>query len=233
MRPLAFHVPLFVLALLVVDTLPSRAEYALLWQGQGGYFGVTSLPAEPLGDFDGDGTVEIVTANIENFPVVRIRDAMTGGLEAEIPLATWGGVRVACIAQDLNHDRIPEIIVYSVGDFTTTGTFCVIGSLGPTSSVSGESGTAGVQGAVHPNPFNPSTRIDYALPQPGRVRLCLYDASGRLLRVLLDGKQEAGPQEVVWDGRDDGGSRLPSGTYFYEVRLDSKTVTAGKAVVLK
>ncbi|MCB9513079.1 MAG: T9SS type A sorting domain-containing protein [Candidatus Latescibacteria bacterium] len=69
-----------------------------------------------------------------------------------------------------------------------------------------------------PNPFNPKTVIRYALPSAGDANLSVYDASGRHLRVLIDGPQAAGQNEVVWDGKDDAGNTLPSGVYFYSLR---------------
>ncbi len=72
----------------------------------------------------------------------------------------------------------------------------------------------------HPNPFNPQTTISFDLPRPAAVSLRVFDVSGRLVRALLEGEVVAeGRQEVVWDGRDDGGRRVGSGTYFY--RLES------------
>ncbi len=66
----------------------------------------------------------------------------------------------------------------------------------------------------YPNPFNPSTTIVFELARAGRATLAIFDVSGRRLRVLLDGRQEAGRREVFWDGRNDGGRAMASGVYF-------------------
>lgn len=65
----------------------------------------------------------------------------------------------------------------------------------------------------HPNPFNPMTTIGYALPAPGHVHLALYDLRGRLVRLLVDTKLEAGAHQVVWDGRDQSGQTVASEIY--------------------
>ena len=65
----------------------------------------------------------------------------------------------------------------------------------------------------HPNPFNPSTRLELALPVAGEASLAIYDARGRRLRSLLAGPQPAGLRRVDWDGRDDTGHPLPAGVY--------------------
>ena len=69
-----------------------------------------------------------------------------------------------------------------------------------------------------PNPFNPSTRLAFALPQAGEVSLRIYDAAGRLVRTLVAGRLPAGEHRVVWRGRDDGGRSVAAGVYFARLR---------------
>ncbi|WP_456429831.1 FlgD immunoglobulin-like domain containing protein [Rhodocaloribacter sp.] len=69
----------------------------------------------------------------------------------------------------------------------------------------------------YPNPFNPATTIRYQLPTPGQVELSIYDLSGRRVRTLVDGRQNAGVHTVVWDGRDARGQATASGIYFYRL----------------
>src|SRR5690606_31547207 len=82
-----------------------------------------------------------------------------------------------------------------------------------------------------PNPFTQSTRIRFALSSPSRAGLRVYDASGRLVRMLLDEPRPAGRQEVTWDGRDVGGKPVPSGIYFYQLQAGARSETK-KAVLL-
>jgi hypothetical protein len=81
-----------------------------------------------------------------------------------------------------------------------------------------------------PNPFNPLTRIAFDAPTAGRAVLAVHDARGRALRTLRAGWLEAGAHQVVWDGRDDAGRRLPSGAYF--IRFESAGRTAVAKVLL-
>jgi len=67
--------------------------------------------------------------------------------------------------------------------------------------------------APHPNPFNPATRVAWALTAPGAVRLVLYDARGRRVRALAEGPRQAGEYEATWNGTDDTGRRVAAGTY--------------------
>jgi hypothetical protein len=99
--------------------------------------------------------------------------------------------------------------------------------------------TAGVVGPVYklkqnvPNPFNPSTRISYVVPEAADVSLKVYNLTGKLVRTLLDGPGAAGPAEVTWDGRDETGQAVASGTYFYELRADGRLVQSRKMQLLK
>lgn len=71
----------------------------------------------------------------------------------------------------------------------------------------------------YPNPFNPVTRFRYDLPEPASIRLEIFDLSGRLVRVLVDGETLAtGRNEAVWDGRDAAGQVVAAGTYFYQLQ---------------
>jgi hypothetical protein len=65
-----------------------------------------------------------------------------------------------------------------------------------------------------PNPMNPMTTIRYELRDAARVRLTIHDATGRLVRRLLDGTpEEAGYHVVEWNGRDESGHAVGSGVY--------------------
>ena len=68
-----------------------------------------------------------------------------------------------------------------------------------------------------PNPFNPETTISYVLPEPGHVRIEVYNALGQVVRVLVDDVMGPGAYSVVWDGRDALGRRAASGVYLYRM----------------
>jgi len=73
--------------------------------------------------------------------------------------------------------------------------------------------------AAVPNPFNPRTMIAYDVPSGGgRVRLRIYDATGKLVRTLVDREEAEGKHQVGWDGTSNDGQRLASGTYFYSLQ---------------
>jgi hypothetical protein len=83
-----------------------------------------------------------------------------------------------------------------------------------------------------PNPFNPSTSITFVLPADQLVQLHVYDARGRLVKRLLDGKVSAGETNITWDGTDARGAHVGSGVYYYRLSSDGFTETR-KMVLLK
>jgi subtilisin family serine protease len=86
-----------------------------------------------------------------------------------------------------------------------------------------------LEGAV-PNPFNPATDIKFSLPRDAGVVLNLYDVSGRLVRSLVNDNYAAGSHEVRWNGKDDTGHGVASGTYFARLAVDG--VYSVKSMVL-
>jgi hypothetical protein len=94
---------------------------------------------------------------------------------------------------------------------------------------------AGASSFLHqnrPNPFNPSTLIDYELKQPGMVDLRIFSATGQLVRTLIHGNAEPGSHRVTWDGRDDVGCAQPSGAYYYQLKA-GKTEESKPMILLR
>lgn len=69
-----------------------------------------------------------------------------------------------------------------------------------------------------PNPFNPRTTIQFAIPQKADVQLVVYDMRGRRVRTLLDGTLSAGSHSRLWDAKDDDGHTTAAGVYVYRLR---------------
>lgn len=84
-----------------------------------------------------------------------------------------------------------------------------------------------------PNPFNPTTRIDYELPTAARVRLEVFGVSGALVTTLVTGMKPAGAGTVVWNGRDAQGRAVASGVYAYRLTMEDGRALSRKMVLLK
>ena len=85
-------------------------------------------------------------------------------------------------------------------------------------------------GANYPNPFNPTTRIQFKLPEAAQVEMTVFDVTGREVATLVREAMEAGTFEVEWDGRDNAGRTLPSGMYLY--RLNAGAFSDSRTMVL-
>ncbi len=72
-----------------------------------------------------------------------------------------------------------------------------------------------------PNPFGGGTTIRFDVPIATRVKLEVFDAQGRRVRVLADGAYAPGEHTLAWDGTDAGGARVRPGVYLYRMSAGS------------
>jgi len=73
----------------------------------------------------------------------------------------------------------------------------------------------------YPNPFNPSTTIDYAVKEAGEVSLIIYDMLGREVNVLVNDYLQPNKYSIVWNGLNMDGQQVASGVYYYKMIADS------------
>ncbi len=83
-----------------------------------------------------------------------------------------------------------------------------------------------------PNPFRASTAFGYTLAQGGALELAIFDAQGRVVRVLVSGDQPAGRGSVTWDGRRDDGAPAAAGLYFARLSTPVTKSPVSRRVVL-
>jgi flagellar hook assembly protein FlgD len=83
-----------------------------------------------------------------------------------------------------------------------------------------------------PNPFNPSTRIDFAVDLPGQVSVRVFNTRGELVRTISDQWYPQGMHTVSWDGKTQSGGRAPSGIYYIKAKSGESTDVI-KAVLAK
>jgi FlgD Ig-like domain len=156
-------------------------------------------------------------------------------------------------------DASTSVVIYSwttndewVGFFTTPGSNTLkiafwnpasgsnslsVYSLGITEAVgqSNSTGTLPNQFTVQqnfPNPFNPKTTIQYAMPHADHVSIEVFDIAGKLIKTLVSEWQEGGLHSIVWDGFGANGLGLSSGTYFYTAKIGNE-IEARKMILLK
>lgn len=74
-------------------------------------------------------------------------------------------------------------------------------------------------GQNYPNPFNPKTTINYKVNKLSEVKIQIYDSLGNIIKEIIDETKYPGSYSVDWDGKDEIGNLMPSGTYFYKVQV--------------
>ena len=85
---------------------------------------------------------------------------------------------------------------------------------------------------VYPNPFNPSTTISYDLPSDALISIVIYDATGQVVRQLVNEQRFAGRYQVRWDAKDNLGRSVGSGVYIAKVEAGSFSASQ-KMLLLK
>ena len=83
-----------------------------------------------------------------------------------------------------------------------------------------------------PNPFNPSTRIAFTLTESERAVVRVYDVLGAHVATVLDSRLGVGRHHVTWDGVDQAGTPVASGTYFYTLAAGNRSASR-KMVLVK
>jgi len=144
-----------------------------------------------------------------------------------IDLGVWPGGHYS-VAKGINNrgqiigtgtvagDNLDHALMWTVDDGTI--------SVGPRAD------SPAILTGIHPNPVNALTTVSFALELEERVKIGIYDLTGRRLNALSDQEFAAGPHTVTWNGRDSEGEVMPSGIYV--VRLESESRVESRKVTL-
>lgn len=130
----------------------------------------------------------------------------------------------------------PDGTLQSVGPFVANMHLQVTQGENPASPVGDDLDglpRATVLGKAHPNPFNPSTTIEFALAKSGPTRLDVFDLNGRLVHTLVSESLTAGHHSATWTGQDQTGRPVASGAYFYRLQAADGAVQSGRMVLVK
>jgi len=77
----------------------------------------------------------------------------------------------------------------------------------------------------YPNPFNPTTTINYSVLENSSVNISIYNIAGKLVKNLKNTELSAGYYSLVWDGTDNSGLQVSSGIYFIKSRIGTNMMT--------
>ena len=85
---------------------------------------------------------------------------------------------------------------------------------------------------AYPNPFNPSTIINYNIPYDSNVIITINDIRGRVVNKIYNNYHYSGNGSIKWNGKDNNGMSLPTGIYNYNIQTD-REFQSGKILFLK
>ena len=77
----------------------------------------------------------------------------------------------------------------------------------------------------YPNPFSHHTNIEFFLPDLTNIELIIFNLLGAKVRSLINGEEAIGYNKILWNGKDDAGKQIPSGVYFYQLRINNKQIS--------
>ena len=81
--------------------------------------------------------------------------------------------------------------------------------------------------SVYPNPFNPSTDIDFTLPSDSYIKLSVYNIMGQEIDIIFEGYQDSGYHSYTWNA-----SSFASGIYYFHL-IDGNNISTAKAMFVK
>ena len=84
-----------------------------------------------------------------------------------------------------------------------------------------------------PNPFNPTTTIQYDLNKSGFVQIEIYNVKGQKIKSLINQNQSAGNKSVIWYGVNENGNRIGSGLFLYKLVFNGNVLSMKKCIMLK
>ncbi len=94
----------------------------------------------------------------------------------------------------------------------------------PTTAVAGSGAAALTLFPPRPNPTRGPVRLGFTLAEGGTAEVGIFGAGGRRIRALARGPHDAGPHDIVWDGRDEYGRLVPAGLYYVRLRTQGQSL---------
>ncbi len=84
----------------------------------------------------------------------------------------------------------------------------------------------------YPNPFNPTTEIQFNIEKAGHVNINIFNTKGQLVKTLANNHFGTGLNSVKWNGLDNNGNAVASGVYFYNLDVNNSDFTSLKKMIL-
>jgi hypothetical protein len=188
---------------------------------------LTVVCPEEVDIVDGEATVEItVTSGGSPVDGAMVCAMTADGAVYEVGETDGAGVTVLIAAVDDPCDLGVTATAHNY--IPAAGSVTLLEGSG----VDGEIVSATTLHPNYPNPFNPATTLAFSVGERSLVTIGVYDVAGRRVSLLVDSEFDPGAYSVRWDGRDDSGRHVASGTYFARMSTGN-SVFERKMTVIK
>ncbi len=131
------------------------------------------------------------------------------------------------VAYDLVEDSEGDLIITGFADsYTLPGNYCAfLLKLGYETGIDNIVHSSHFSATNYPNPFNPTTTIEFSIQNESKVDLSIFNIKGQFIKSLINESLFTGDYSVTWDGVDNSGKFVGSGVYFYQIKTKSKILT--------
>jgi len=181
--------------------------------------GITETFTVGISDTDGDlDSFQWILNGMPESPVSISGTSATVSMDITFSVQVNGGTYfIEGYACDLNNECSTEELVWIVN----VGTTSIIAN-------DGSKPDEFVLNQNFPNPFNPSTSIEYFIPIAGRVQVIFYTIGGEQVAKTVAQNMDAGHHSIVWNP-----SSLHSSIYLYVLKFNGEAIATKKAIFIK
>lgn len=90
-----------------------------------------------------------------------------------------------------------------------------------------------IQLTNYPNPFNPTTTIEFSIQNDSNINLSIYNIKGQKIKILVQNEFTKGSHSIIWNGNDESGKSVSSGIYYYKLSVNGINEAVKKCILLK
>jgi hypothetical protein len=91
----------------------------------------------------------------------------------------------------------------------------------------------GIHFTNYPNPFNPTTTIEFSIKHESNIDLSIFNIKGQKIKTIANNDFTKGNHSIVWHGDDEFGEQVSSAVYYYKLNVNGKTAAVKKCLLLK
>ncbi|MFH0931856.1 MAG: S8/S53 family peptidase [Candidatus Zixiibacteriota bacterium] len=146
-------------------------------------------------------------------------------VKSQYPLYTWQDIYNRIKSTTDNIDALNPSYVGLLGTGRINACKALGGTPSPKAIASGSLPEKFNLFQNYPNPFNLATNISFYISAKSEVNLTIYNILGERVKTLVNGTFEAGSHTVTWDGKNEAGSVVASGIYFYKLNAGNNVIT--------